>query len=182
MLHLPFSTWVLTSGAFFSPLICGVLAEKIDFKWGFLAAGIGMIIGLITFVAQKNKLLVDADNNPIGLPTQKFGVKQIGIVIAATALIFFLMNFKTMFNSELDIIGYLIYGAMIAMPLIILTDKSLTKDERDRIMVIFILAFFVIFFIGEHFNRQELRLLFLQTDKQIELYSVGKCRLLISNL
>ena len=107
-----------------------------------------MIIGLITFVAQKNKLLVDADNNPIGLPTQKFGVKQIGIVIASTALIFFLMNFKTMFNSELDIIGYLIYGAMIAMPLIILTDKSLTKDERDRIMVIFILAFFVIFFWG----------------------------------
>lgn len=135
-------------GAFFSPLICGTLAEKIDFKWGFLAAGVGMIIGLITFVAQKNKLLIDADNNPIGLPTQKFGVKQIGIVIASTALIFFLMNFKTMFNSELDIIGYLIYGAMIAMPLIILTDKSLTKDERDRIMVIFILAFFVIFFWG----------------------------------
>ena len=60
-------------GAFFSPLICGTLAEKIDFKWGFLAAGIGMIIGLITFVAQKNKLLVDADNNPIGMPTQKIG-------------------------------------------------------------------------------------------------------------
>ncbi len=135
-------------GAFFSPLICGTLAEKIDFKWGFLAAGIGMIIGLITFVVQKNKLLVDADNNPIGLPTQKFGVKQVGIVIASTALIFFLMNFKTMFNSELDIIGYLIYGAMVAMPLIILTDKSLTIDERDRIMVIFILAFFVIFFWG----------------------------------
>lgn len=135
-------------GAFFSPLVCGTLAEKIDFKWGFLAAGIGMIIGLITFIAQKNKLLVDSDNQPIGMPTQKFGVTQIGIVIAATALIFFLMNFKTMFNSDLDIIGYLIYGAMVAMPLIILTDKSLTKDERDRIMVIFILAFFVIFFWG----------------------------------
>lgn len=135
-------------GAFFSPLVCGTLAEKIDFKWGFLAAGIGMIIGLITFIAKKNKLLVDSENMPIGMPTQKFGIVQIGIVIAATALIFFLMNFKTMFNSDLDIIGYLIYGAMIAMPLIILTDKSLTKDERDRIMVIFILAFFVIFFWG----------------------------------
>ena len=32
------------------------------------------------------------------------------------------------------------------MPLIILTDKSLTKDERERIIVIFILAFFVVFF------------------------------------
>jgi POT family proton-dependent oligopeptide transporter len=82
------------------------------------------------------------------MPSKPFGITQIGIVLLAIAVIFFFMNFKTMFNSDLDIIGYLIYGAMIVMPLIILTDKSLTKDERDRIMVIFILAFFVIFFWG----------------------------------
>lgn len=133
-------------GAFFAPLVCGYLAENIDFKWGFLVAGIGMIIGLITFITQKNKYLHDADQQPIGMPTNKFGIAQWGIVAGAIALIFFLMNFKTMFASDLDVIGYLIYGAMIVMPLIILTDKSLAKDERDRIMVIFILAFFVIFF------------------------------------
>ena len=48
--------------------------------------------------------------------------------------------------AGLDLIGFLIYGALVAMPLIILTDKSLTKDERERIIVIFILAFFVVFF------------------------------------
>ncbi len=135
-------------GAFFAPLICGTLAEKVDFKWGFLAAGIGMIIGLITFVVQKNKLLVDHNNEPIGLPTNKFGIAQFGMVAGAIAMIFFFMNFKTMFKSDLDIIGYLIYGAMILMPLLVLTDKGLSKEERDRIMVIFILAFFVIFFWG----------------------------------
>ncbi len=135
-------------GAFMSPLICGTLAEKVDFKWGFLAAGIGMLIGLATFILQKNKVLVDAEHKPIGMPTAKFGIAQYGMVLGSIALIFFLMNFKTMFNSNLDVIGYLIYGAMILMPLIVLTDKSLTKDERDRIVVIFILAFFVIFFWG----------------------------------
>ncbi|QQV01642.1 MULTISPECIES: peptide MFS transporter [Chryseobacterium] len=135
-------------GAFMSPLICGTLAEKVDFKWGFLAAGIGMLIGLITFMISKNKVLVDADDNPIGMPSNKFGIAQWGMVIGSIGLIFFLMNFKTMFNSNLDVIGYLIYGAMILMPLIVLTDKSLTKDEKDRIIVIFILAFFVIFFWG----------------------------------
>lgn len=135
-------------GAFFAPLIAGTLAEKVDFKWGFLAAGIGMIIGLVTFVVQKNKLLVDENNEPIGLPTNKFGIAQFGMVAGAIGLIFFFMNFKTMFQSDLDIIGYLIYGAMVAMPLLVLTDKSLNKEERDRIMVIFILAFFVIFFWG----------------------------------
>lgn len=135
-------------GAFFSPLICGTLAEKVDFKWGFLAAGIGMVIGLFTFMLQKNKLLIDHENKPIGMPTNKFGIAQIGLVLGSIGVIFFLMNFKTMFQSDLDIIGYLIYGAMVAMPLIVLTDKSLTKQERERIMVIFILAFFVIFFWG----------------------------------
>lgn len=135
-------------GAFFAPLIAGTLAEKVDFKWGFLTAGIGMIIGLITFVIQKNKLLVDENNEPIGMPTNKFGIAQFGMIAGAIAMIFFFMNFKTMFKSDLDIIGYLIYGAMVLMPLLVLTDKGLTKEERDRIMVIFILAFFVIFFWG----------------------------------
>jgi POT family proton-dependent oligopeptide transporter len=53
-----------------------------------------------------------------------------------------------MFKNDVDIISYFIYGAMIIMPVIILTDKSLTKLERNRIIVIFILAFFVIFFWG----------------------------------
>ncbi len=135
-------------GAFFSPLICGTLAEKVDFKWGFLAAGIGMVVGLITFIIQKNKVLVDDNHQPIGMPTAKFGMAQFGLIAGSIALIFFLMNFKTMFNMDWDIIGYLIYGAMVVMPLIVLTDKALTKEERDRIMVIFILAFFVIFFWG----------------------------------
>ena len=135
-------------GALFSPLVCGTLAEKVDFKWGFMAAGIGMLIGLGLFIMQKNKVLHDSSNNAIGMPTNKLDGKSIGMIVATFALIYFLLNFKGIFNSDLDVIGYLIYGAMVIMPLIIITDKSLTKDEKDRIMVIFILAFFVIFFWG----------------------------------
>ncbi len=39
-------------GAFFSPLICGSLGDTgiiHDFKWGFLAAGIGMLLSVISF-------------------------------------------------------------------------------------------------------------------------------------
>jgi len=38
-------------GAFFSPLIAGTLGEKIGYHWGFAAAGVGMVIGLITYVS-----------------------------------------------------------------------------------------------------------------------------------
>jgi POT family proton-dependent oligopeptide transporter len=44
------------------------------------------------------------------------------------------------------VIGYLIYASMIIIPAVIISDKTLTKDEKERIWVIFILVFFVIFF------------------------------------
>lgn len=133
-------------GAFFSPLVCGALAENIDYKWGFLAACIGMVFGVITFIAFKNKLLVHADGTPVGTQVKKLDVQSISMIVGAIALIFFLLNFKSLFKSDLDVIGYLIYGAMIIVPAIILSDKSITREERSRIWVIFILAFFVIFF------------------------------------
>lgn len=37
-------------GAFFSPLICGTLGENIGYHWGFFAAGVGMVVGLIIYV------------------------------------------------------------------------------------------------------------------------------------
>jgi len=39
-------------GAFFSPLVCGTLAEDPawGYKWGFCAAGIGMVIGQIIYI------------------------------------------------------------------------------------------------------------------------------------
>lgn len=135
-------------GAFFAPLVCGTLAEKVDFKWGFLAAGIGMVLGVLLFIFMKNKYLITEDGKPIGTSIKPMDTKNIAYLIGAILMIFFLLNFKTIFNNNWDIIGWVIYGSMVLMPLIILTDKSLTSTERNRILVIFILVFFVIFFWG----------------------------------
>ena len=37
-------------GAFFGPLVCGFLGENIDWHYGFGAAGVGMVFGLIQYV------------------------------------------------------------------------------------------------------------------------------------
>lgn len=131
-------------GAFFSPLICG----SMDFKWGFLAACIGMLLGLVAFVLGQKKYLISEEGKHIGLPVKKLDAKSIGMIVGSIAIIFFMLNFKQMFKSDVDVISYFIYGAMVVMPIVILTDKSLTKIETQRITVIFILAFFVIFFWG----------------------------------
>ena len=131
-------------GAFFSPLVCG----SMDFKWGFLAACIGMLIGLVVFILGQKKYLVSEEGKNIGLPVKKLDVKSIGMIIGSIAIIFFMLNFKQIVGSDVDIISYFIYGSMVAMPIIIFSDKSLSKIETQRITVIFILAFFVIFFWG----------------------------------
>ena len=131
-------------GAFFSPLVCG----SMDFKWGFLAACIGMLIGLVVFIFGQKKYLISEEGRHIGLPVKKLDIKSIATIIASIAIIFFMLNFKQIVGRDVDIISYFIYGAMILMPIIIFSDKSLSKIETQRITVIFILVFFVIFFWG----------------------------------
>ena len=52
-------------GAFFSPLVCGTLAVKYGFEYGFAAAGIGMLIGLSIYKIFENKLLANIGSKPI---------------------------------------------------------------------------------------------------------------------
>jgi POT family proton-dependent oligopeptide transporter len=47
-------------GAFFSPLVCGTLGEEFGWHYGFAAAGVGMTIGLIIYLAAAPALPKDA--------------------------------------------------------------------------------------------------------------------------
>jgi POT family proton-dependent oligopeptide transporter len=42
-----------------APLVCGTLGEKVGFHWGFGAAGVGMVIGLFTYLAGRGWLPPD---------------------------------------------------------------------------------------------------------------------------
>jgi proton-dependent oligopeptide transporter, POT family len=46
-------------GAFFSPLVCGTLGEKFGYHWGFAAAGVGMVIGLLIYLSGQRHLAPD---------------------------------------------------------------------------------------------------------------------------
>jgi proton-dependent oligopeptide transporter, POT family len=46
-------------GAFLAPLVCGTLGETVDWAYGFAAAGVGMAIGLLTYLAGLPKLPAD---------------------------------------------------------------------------------------------------------------------------
>jgi POT family proton-dependent oligopeptide transporter len=142
-------------GAFFSPLVCGTLAEKIDYRWGFFAAGVGMVIGVIVFELLKNKYIVSATGEVVGGKPQPmieevkeksestpFDFKRLGIWISVYAALWVLFMFGLGFNF----VSTLIFATSIAASGFVITDPSLNTIERQRIIVIYIIAFFVIFF------------------------------------
>src|SRR5258706_217725 len=52
-------------GAVISPLVCGYLGQRVDWHYGFAAAGIGMTLGLIQYV-RGGKYLGQAGLHPPG--------------------------------------------------------------------------------------------------------------------
>lgn len=146
----------INAGAFIAPLICGYLGENVDFKWGFLSAGVGMIISLITFYFLKNKYIVSPNGAQLGVKPNKamddmggevskgaaFNVTQLTILIGGIATVFSIL----FFIFQIDVWGSLIYGMTLIGPFVIITDSSLSKIEKDRLWVIILIMIFVIFF------------------------------------
>lgn len=140
------------------------------FKWGFLAASIAMAIGTVTFILLKNKYVVTPEGRPIGgLPknntaedfeegeaqTANFSGKSIGFAVAIFVAAFF--GFQYLFVDKIGftsvgmgefvkaVIYPFIYSMGIALAFLIMSSAE-NKVERDRIWVIYIVSFFIIFF------------------------------------
>ena len=144
-------------GAFIAPLICGYLGDTgnaADFRWGFLAACVGMCISLVLFITLKNKYVVTPEGVQIGekpnkdrtVTTGEPEVKVSKSVMAVWVGVFLVLFALLFFVLEVDLIGCFIFSLTISAPGFIISDPSLTPIERSRIWVIYIIAFFVIFF------------------------------------
>ena len=153
-------------GAFLGQLICPLLGDVVDksgvrdiyaFKWGYLAASIAMLVGTTTFFLLKDKYVRTPEGKPIGgLPSKNessdyaegesqkavFTSKSLTIAVIAFAGLGFLFHYA--FGQ--NVIYSIIYASGLSLAGLILSDSSLTKEERDRIIVIYIVSFFIIFF------------------------------------
>ncbi len=152
----------INAGAMIAPLWCGFVGNSghpEDFKWGFLSACIGMLISAAIFQIFKNRYIVTPEGEAIGMPPKKemstttessdqsmwMAFMKPRNIIALVSFIALFAIFYISSNSS-DLIGAMIYSSTIVMPIYIITDKSLTTIEKSRIGVIYIIAFFVVFF------------------------------------
>jgi POT family proton-dependent oligopeptide transporter len=158
-------------GAFLGQFICPLVGDVKStggvrdihaFKWGFLAAAIAMLIGTLVFYFLKNKYVVTPEGKPLGgLPSKNessdyeegeaqsavFTSKSLILSVVAFIGMFLLFHFSVDGDNVVKTIIYpIIYASGITLAGLILSDSSLTKVERDRIIVIYIISFFIIFF------------------------------------
>lgn len=156
-------------GAFIAPLACGFFGETgnpADFKWGFLIAAVVTILLFFIFQTQKNKYLIGPNGEAIGItpdakqkgnaaqqqakeeltPEERAAKqkKQRSDYLKLSLLTAVLIGLFSILFDDWVSVG--IFTACIVCPVSIMMDDKLTKIERDRIWVIYIIAFFVIFF------------------------------------
>jgi len=152
-------------GAFLGQLICPIIGDVVKdgvrdihaFKWGYLAASIAMLVGVTTFFLLKDKYVRTPEGRPIGgLPSkndasdyeegesQKAHFSSKALIIACLAFVGLGLSFHYFFGQ--NVIYSIIYASGITLAALIISDGSITKVERDRILVIYIVSFFIIFF------------------------------------
>ncbi len=180
-------------GAFLGQTICPIVGDvKIGgvqnvfaFKWGFLAASIAMMLGTMVFYFLKNKYVVSPEGKPLGgLPSknddsdyeegeaQKAEFSKMSLLISVVLFVGLFFMFRYFLDGDnfiKTIIYPIIYSAGITLAVLIVTDKSLTRVELQRILVIYIVAFFIIFFWAA-FEQAGSSLTFIasnQTDRHI---------------
>ena len=158
----------VNAGAFFGMLICGWLGETKGWSYGFGAAGIFMFFGLLQFYFGQ-KIFGDIGTKPSAekkdmTPAEKFGEKQVdwtnndsGFFIGSLALAVLTVIASMNFDRICLAVGLdpsmVWLRAVMMLPFIILMTyfviqrlRKYPPVERDRLGVIAIFAFFVIFF------------------------------------
>ena len=132
-------------GAFTATLLCGYLGEQVGWAYGFGAAGIGMLFGLIIFLWGQKYLEGLAEP-----PSNKYLQKMNGISYESWAYIsgifMVLVTWFLVQNSQL--VGQLLggFGAIFIGAWLLYALFRCAPDERDRLIVIGILILFSLIF------------------------------------
>ncbi len=143
-------------GAFLSPLICGWLGHSYGWHYGFAAAGVGMLVGLIVFwKGIKKNIFGDQGHQPEAMKTKNyfgFNVKYIVYILAflSVPLFAFLVNKNAVVVPffETDLMGFLLWTLLILVIvyLIVLFATKLDRKQIFQIISIVILTFFITIF------------------------------------
>jgi proton-dependent oligopeptide transporter, POT family len=144
-------------GAFIAPLVCGYLGQRVDWHWGFGAAGFGMLVGVIQYYLG-GKYLGTAGLKPVRAANDAAHDKNkrtfftIAISVVAVAIIGYLLQSTGIIDLSLQTFIWIIGFGILVLPVIFFSSFFFQKGwepiERRRIAVVAILFLFTALFWG----------------------------------
>jgi len=145
-------------GAFLGQLITGFLGEQIGWHWGFGAAGVGMLFGLVVYAIFAPKTLRGIGEEPTRHPDPVVQARQertiklslaVGLGILALVIVLAAAGIITI---DAQAVGQwmtmVILSMVVLFFLYVFAAGELGGDEKKRVGVIFILFLFAIVFWG----------------------------------
>ncbi len=132
-------------GAFLAPLTCGYLGQRVGWHYGFFAAGLGMLLGMVVFFLNFKHLEGKGWEPESGANWRFMGLKAFPLTIIGSLVIIPIFSF--LINSE-GITDWLLFGAGFACLGYLLYTGFTAEDraEGQRLFVFLILFFFHMIF------------------------------------
>ncbi|MEJ2217631.1 MAG: peptide MFS transporter [Gemmatimonadota bacterium] len=135
-------------GALVAPLVAGYLGEKISWRLGFAAAGVGMLAGLAQYLITGRNLgdagILKGEREERVRGARQFGLGLLVVFVILAALIG--LNNSGAISISIQAVaaagGYLIFGIMVLYFTYMMVFGGLNGVERKRVVVIFILFIF----------------------------------------
>jgi len=134
-------------GAFSATLLCGYLGETFGWAYGFGAAGIGMLIGLATFLygqphlhghAEPKSIELLREAGPLGLSKEKT-IYLCGLL--AVFAVWQMLQFHAVVEATLNIMSLTVIGGLVWF-----LTKRCNKVERERMTVLIVLTISTVVF------------------------------------
>ena len=137
----------INMGAFLAPLTCGAIGENEGWQYGFLTAGIGMVIGYLVFVwGSKQGIYEDVGNGPdveLDKPIIP-GLSNKMLPAVATVTMIILASTLIVYNDIVDII--LVLLAALVIGYLLYEAGKMELQAKQRIWVVVVLLFFTTVF------------------------------------
>ncbi len=143
-------------GAMVGALVTGYLGEEIGWHWGFSAAGVAMLIGLLQFWLMSPKTLGDIGSEPTRHPDPAIQAKQemqvrlfTGIGLGILTLVIVLVATGVL-TINAPVVGQFLAYALVAIAFgyfaYLFIFGGLSGDEKKRVVVIAVLFVFAAIF------------------------------------
>ena len=137
-------------GALLAPLFTGYLGERVGWHYGFGAAGVGMVLGLITFKMRAGRTLRGIGDRPTAEPDEQRRVRTISFIALAVIFAIVIAASAGMFTinavSIAEKMSMVMLGLALAYFAYLFIGGGLTGDEMKRVAVIIVLFFFATVF------------------------------------